>query len=309
MKVLLTGASGFLGRHVLDALHNARIEVVVLGRTRPAGIAEPSFIAADLLVTQDLAPCMHAAGASHLLHLAWVTEHGRYWTSPENLRWVEATLRLVQAFCESGGQHVVVAGTCAEYAWDERPCREDDTALLPGTLYGTAKDATRRLLEALCVQEQVRFAWGRIFFPFGPGEGAARLLPRLIEALKGRAAPFGVGVAARRDFLYASDVAQALVTLVQGAAAGCFNIGSGEATAVGELVRMLARLLERDPRCVLGQAAERATGPSLLLADNCKLRALGWQPQFTLEQGLENMVLLHESAMKMKARGEVSCAE
>src|SRR5205823_13981481 len=56
---------------------------------------------------------------SHLLHLAWETEHGHFWTSPENLRWVEAALHLWRRLDEVSGYRAVGAGTCAEYTWDD----------------------------------------------------------------------------------------------------------------------------------------------------------------------------------------------
>jgi nucleoside-diphosphate-sugar epimerase len=295
VKVLLTGASGFLGQYVLRLLQQSAIPVVAVGRSRPRGFTDSlpgsgcgsRFVPVDLLATADFASLAEQAGASHLLHLAWVTDHGRYWTSPQNFRWVDATTRLVQAFCETGGQHVVVAGTCAEYMWGDGPCREDLTPLVPTTVYGVAKDATRRLVEALCAQFGVRCAWGRVFFPFGAGEGAARLFPRLIDTLLGRAAPFGVNANVYRDFLHVHDVAQGLLALLRSGAPGSYNISSGQPLQIGELVRVLAQLLSRDASCVLDQPSERAAEPAALVGNNCKLEALGWRQQRTLLQGLE----------------------
>lgn len=143
MRVLLTGASGFIGRYVLRTLQHHGIEVISVGRAR----SQPSvlFIEADLLSLTDFGPLLQQAKATHLLHLAWYAEHGKYWTSPLNLRWTEATTRLVEAFCVTGGHQVVIAGTCAEYDWAHGYCREESTPLNPVTLYGTAKDATRRV--------------------------------------------------------------------------------------------------------------------------------------------------------------------
>ena len=290
MKVLLTGASGFLGRYVLRLLQHSDIDLVALGRTCPQGLAASSFIAADLLATSDFTPLARQAGASHLLHLAWVTEHGQYWTSPLNLRWVDATTRLVQAFCETGGHHVVGVGSCAEYAWGHGCCREDATPPSPATLYGVAKDAARRLVAALCAQHGVRCAWARVFFPFGAGEAPARLVPKLLEALQGRSAGFGVNTQAYRDFLHVQDVAQGLLTLLRCDASGSYNISSGDPVQVGELVRTLAQLLGQDPLCILGQPAERRAEPALLVGENLKLQALGWRQEFTLAQGLQKML-------------------
>lgn len=113
MRALLTGASGFLGRYVLDQLRRQGVDTVVIGRTCPGG-PHGDTIQADLLQLEDYTAIVQRAQATHLLHLAWYAEHGQYWTSPLNLRWLEASVRLVEAFCVAGGQKVVAAGSCAE---------------------------------------------------------------------------------------------------------------------------------------------------------------------------------------------------
>jgi nucleoside-diphosphate-sugar epimerase len=285
MRVLLTGASGFIGRYVLRALQQHGIEVVVVSRTQLK--ASVPFIEEDLLSICDFAPLLQQAQATHLLHLAWYAEHGKYWTSPLNLRWLEATTRLVEAFCTNGGQQVVVAGTCAEYDWRHGYCREDSTPLNPATLYGTAKDATRRLVTAVCAQHQVPCAWGRIFLPFGQGESTSRLIPSLIEVFRGVRAPFGVNAHAYRDFLHASDVAEGFFRLLIAEASGAYNVCSGEPRRLAEVVTTLASLLDNDPAPVLALTMERPGEPPLLVGESLKLRALGWQPALTLAQGLE----------------------
>lgn len=290
MTVLLTGASGFLGRYVLDSLRQHGIEAVMLGRRRAPESEFADLIEADLLAAPDFAALVKESGATHLLHLAWYAEHGKYWTSPFNLRWVDATTRLVEAFCEAGGQQVVVAGTCAEYDWLHGYCREDSTPLNPTTLYGTAKDAARRLAMAICAQHQVQCAWGRVFLPFGTGEASQRLIPSLIEVLRGKRPPFGVNATAYRDFLHASDVAEGFISLLRSGASGAYNISSGQPVQLGDVVRLLARLLDADPQAVLSLTTERLAEPASLVGENLKLKTLGWQPTLTLVQGLERTV-------------------
>lgn len=293
MRVLLTGSSGFVGRYVLKALQHQGIEVVVVGRTRPQ--TPVPFIEADLLSTSDFAQLLQQAQPTHLLHLAWFAEHGKYWTSPLNLRWSEATTRLVEAFCAAGGQQVVIAGTCAEYDWVHGYCREDSTLLNPATLYGTAKDATRRLVMTVCAQHKVSCAWGRIFLPFGHGESTNRLIPSLIDVFRGIRAPFGVNATAYRDFLHASDVAEGFVQLIKTGASGAYNICSGEPVRLAEVVMTLATLLNADPESVLALTTERPGEPPLIVGENLKLKALGWLPLLTLAQGLERTLRREES--------------
>lgn len=284
MKVLLTGASGFVGGYVLAALQRHGIETVAVGRRRPT--LPVDFLEADLLEGADFSSLVERAGATHLLHLAWYAEHGRYWTSSRNLRWLEASVRLVEAFCRTGGRRVVVAGTCAEYDWAHGYCREEATPLEPATLYGIAKDATRRLVAAVCAQAGVPWAWGRIFLPFGVGEAPSRLIPSLIEVFRGKRPPFGVNAGAYRDFLHVADVAEAFLTLLGARAEGACNISSGQPVSVGTVVEILAGLCGADPRPVLELAGERPGEPPLLVGDNRALRALGWSPTLTLPQGL-----------------------
>lgn len=284
MKVLVTGGSGFLGGPVLRALARHGIPAVAVGRTRPA--EDVDFIAADLLDSPDLQALLSRAGATHLLHLAWYAEHGKYWTSPLNLRWVEASVRLVEAFCDAGGRHVVAAGTCAEYDWSHGYCREDTTPADPATLYGVAKDAARRLVMAVCAGRNVPCAWGRIFLPYGPGEAPARLIPSLISTFRGEREPFGVNAAAWRDFLHVDDLADAFVTLLRAGQGGVYNVSSGQPVALGDLVRTLAGLLGADPEPVLRLATARPGEPPLLVGDNARLAALRWRPAVTLSSGL-----------------------
>lgn len=286
VRVLLTGASGFIGQHVLAALRQQGIDPVVVGRTPVPNVATENFIQADLLTQQDFSGLVRAARASHLLHLAWYAEHGKYWTSPLNLRWVEATVRLAEAFYEGGGQSIVAAGTCAEYDWASGYCREDASPLAPATLYGVTKDATRRLLMALAERHQRSCAWGRIFFPYGRGEPATKLVPALEQVFRGRQAAFGVNAQSYRDFLHASDVASAFLVLLKAGVHGACNISSGEPVRLRELVVELARLCGGDARAVLELEPARKNEPALVVGDGSRLRALGWQPKLSLAEGL-----------------------
>lgn len=288
MRVLVTGASGFLGHYVLAALQRQGIEAVAVGRRRPT--STKGYIEADLLAVADFTELVQQAQATHLLHLAWYAEHGQYWTSPLNLRWVDATTRLVEVFCLAGGQHVVVAGTCAEYDWAHGYCREESTPINPATLYGTAKDVARRLVMAVCAQHQVPCAWGRVFLPFGAGEASARLIPSLIEVFQGKRAPFGVNAGAYRDFLHASDVAEGFVGLLKHEAQGAYNVSSGGPVALAEVVREIARQLDGDAESVLALSAARPGEPPLLIGESLKLNALGWQPKLSLSQGLAQTI-------------------
>ena len=181
-RILVTGGRGFIGRRVLAPLVAAGYEVHAVGRL-PAVVPGVTWHSADL--TADPASCVVASRPEVLLHLAWCTEHGRFWTAPENVVWVEASLALLRAFADCGGRRAVIAGTCAEYDWgtDREAFDERATPILPATLYGRAKAALHQVAEGLGAQAGFEVAWGRVFFPYGSDEAEGRLVTSVARAL------------------------------------------------------------------------------------------------------------------------------
>lgn len=284
MRVILTGASGFIGRYVLDSIRKREIEVIAIGRTKPD--KDVPFIRIDLINFREYLSLFQQVKPTHLIHLAWYVEHGKFWNSPMNLRWLEVTVRLVEAFCLSGGRNVVIAGTYAEYDWSHGYCLEDRTPLNPTTFYGTVKDATRRLVMAICDQYRVACAWARIFLPFGIGESHGRLIPSLIQVFHGKRAPFGVNSNVYRDFVYAPDVGEAFFTLLKTGAKGVYNVCTSEPTRLSEVVNTIASFIGADPTSVLTLPSERPGEPPFIVGDNQKLKALGWEPSSSFTQNL-----------------------
>src|SRR5208282_4421116 len=183
-RVLLTGAGGFVGRHCVPKLLECGYEVHAVSR---AGACSPlrgvTWHSVDLLELPSVSALVERLRPAHLLHLAWFTVHGDYWSSPENFRWVQASLHLLQTFAEHGGRRAVFVGTCAEYDWSYGYCRERLTPLAPTTVYGACKHALQVLLESFAGGCELSAAWARLFFLFGPHEHPNRLLPAVIGAL------------------------------------------------------------------------------------------------------------------------------
>jgi nucleoside-diphosphate-sugar epimerase len=289
LRVLLTGASGFIGRQVLRQLQDAGIDTVVAGRSRPEGYTG-YFIEADLLEIDSANIIVQNAKASHLVHLAWYAEHVQYWTSTLNFRWVDASVRLVESFCAAGGSKIVAAGSCAEYDWTFNICHEDHTPLNPATLYGAAKDATRRLLEAVCRNHSASLVWARVFAAYGLGEDSRRLIPALVEVFQGNKPPFGVNANSYRDFLNVNDVANGFLHLITSNATGTFNIASGQPIQISNMVEAIANSFQRDPRIILDLSTERPGEPEILIGSNQKLKELGWKPTVSITEYIRNTI-------------------
>src|SRR4051794_32427657 len=117
-RIIITGASGFVGRHVLPVLLRAGCEVHTAGRSRPV-VDVGTHHGADLLDPTVPLRLLGEVRPEIVLHLAWTVEHGRFWTAPENLDWVAATLRLARAAESVGVRRFVGLGTCVEYDWSD----------------------------------------------------------------------------------------------------------------------------------------------------------------------------------------------
>ena len=296
MRALVSGAGGFIGRHVVRCLVRQGIDVVAQTRAPTGMLQGATEIRADLLATADVQDLVAAARADLLVHLAWYTEHGQYWMSPLNRDWVRATAILVDSFCRAGGHRVVGVGTCAEYEWSQACCREDSTPLVPATPYGAAKDEARRNLVATCDAFGASSAWCRVFIPIGAGESPRRLVPSVIDALRGTREPFVIDGAACRDFLHVTDVAAGVTAVATSSATGAHNVSAGEPTQVADIVRLLANRLGADPRPLAQLFAPRSGEPRVLYGDNARLRSLGWQPSLSVKAAIDRIVAEVEGA-------------
>ena len=229
---------------------------------------------------------------SHLLHLAWYTEHGKFWHADENLQWVACSLNLLQCFVEYGGERTVMAGSCAEYDWNAGGlCSEVGTACHPATLYGASKHALHQMAEKYCAQHDVDFAWGRIFFLYGPGEVSNRFVPAVINGLlRQETVPCSDG-SQIRDFMHVTDVASAFVALLESKLTGAVNIASGESSALRKIGEEIMSRISGDGYVDFGALPNRTDDPAVLTADVRRLRdELGWSPAHTLEQGLAETI-------------------
>jgi nucleoside-diphosphate-sugar epimerase len=288
--VLVTGASGFVGLPVLQQLARAGAEVHALStRERPPEVPGVSWHRADLAAAAAVDRLIEELAPERLVHLAWCTEHGRFWSARENLSWVQSSLGLVSAFARHGGRRMVILGTCAEYDWSSvGPClSESASPVAPATLYGVAKDALRRVTCAYCRQEGIELAWGRLFFLYGPREVPGRLVPSVIRALLA-GQPIATGANGHlRDFMFVEDVAAAVVALLDSPVVGAVNIASGVPVTVGQVIELIVQLVGRPGLVQRGARPDRPDEPPVLVADVARLRdEVGFRASWELADGL-----------------------
>lgn len=288
MKLLVTGASGLIGRHVCAlAAADEAIELVASARRRPPGLSpNTGFVAADLSSAEAGAGLVRSVRPTHVIHTAWETRHPTYWEDSSNLDWLASTTAMAEAFAAVGGLRFVQLGTCAEYDWAFGTCVEYETPSQPATAYGKAKLAAFEAIEAAS-RDSFEAADARIFSVFGPGENPARFIPTICRSHIGGVVPeLGSGLQ-QRDLLYAKDAAAALLALAASrGTTGVINIGAGEATPLGEVARILAGLAGAS-ETGLGRRPDRPDEPALLVPSTQRIRAIDWKPAYSLEVGLD----------------------
>ncbi|MEO7275685.1 MAG: NAD(P)-dependent oxidoreductase [Vicinamibacterales bacterium] len=292
-RVLVTGGTGCVGRQVLPLLVDRGWEVhATSSKPAPPDVTGVHWHTTNLLEAGQPERVVAAVRPDALLHLAWYIAPRHWAEAPANLAWVTASLDLARAFREAGGRRLVGAGSGLEYDWGYGYCSELRTPCVPHTLYGTSKHALRLLLEAGSAGSGTSVAWGRIFFLFGPHEHEDRLIPYVIRApLQGQRARCSHGRQVR-DYLFAGDVASALVRLLErDDVRGPINIASGQAITLRALVERVGDLLGRSELIDFGAIPAAATDTPLVVGDVTRLGAeLGWSPAGSLDDGLRTTI-------------------
>lgn len=296
MKLLITGASGFIGSAVIKKLVEQNINFTVIGRSRPKLVAESKFVSVDLSrhTVTSLVEIIERAECTHLLHLAWYVEPNQFWSAHENMDWVAYSITLFRAFHKAGGRTIVSTGSCAEYTNSNETLYETDSDASPNTLYGAAKLSLKNVASAWALEHSVDFRWARIFFAYGPGMPNAKLIPSLIRSLDGIEPLFTVNATDRRDFVYIDDIVQAILCLLTSPKNGTFNVCDQQGYSVFEILDVLQELTGWNAEPIKAIANKNRSNTPII-GSNRHLKEIGWQPHYDLVSGLSEMITAHNT--------------
>lgn len=237
MRIAVTGANGFVGRHVVHALKSMNADVVSV--VRP-GTENPQHLSGTEIVKLDMADSGGAfermGRPDALLHLAW-GGLPNYLSSNHVKVELPIQRRFLKACVDSGLRRMVVTGTCLEYGMLSGELRED-MANNPTTAYGMAKDQLRRDLQGAASARGTELIWLRLFYLYGPGQAPSSLYSQLAAAVARGDAVFDMSPGDQvRDFLAIEDAALVITRLTaQDNGTGIINVCSGQPTTIHDIV-------------------------------------------------------------------------
>ncbi len=297
-RVLLTGASGYLGGHVARQGLAAGVELHELGRR--AGVDGASFHRADLTDAAAVARVVAEVRPDAVIHCAAPgVSYGAMDFAAMLAVAVGGTQALYAACAALPHAPVVVhVGSGFEYAASDGPVSEAAPIVPSASLYGAAKAAAAAVAGGFASSLAIMLL--RPFHIYGAGEAAGRLGPMLIAQARAGARVALTAGAQQRDFLHVDDCARCIWTALAKAASrpapglNVLNAGSGVAITLRHFIELLAAELRRAgfaPDLALGELAYRVHEPMVSLPDITRLMAtLDWRPQVSLEQGIADLV-------------------
>jgi nucleoside-diphosphate-sugar epimerase len=285
MKVLVTGAAGFIGAHVVRQLTARGHET--FAAVRPGSGAWRLDGVRDACTVVDLEldggvqtrSVLGEIAPDAVIHLAWYAEPGRYRHAvAENVASLGASAALLLAAADAGCRRVVLGGTCLEHA--VTPTRP---------IYDAAKVAVHRLSEGFA-DTGLNVACGHVFYLYGPLEDERRVIPSVIRALLAGESIATTTGHQRRDYLYVADVAAAFAMLAETTLTGGVDICSGSLVTLADVLRTVALETGRPDLLRLGDLGPADDDGYALAGDPGLLLSVGWRPQYDLRTGLRETI-------------------
>lgn len=271
-RILLTGATGFIGSHVLQFLKQCtRWHIICLGRNenKLKSLGE-EYIVYDL--SQKQVDCYQALGRpSLLIHLAW-ENLGNFRALDHIEHNVINNYNFLKNMILGGLEHLAIAGTCLEYGL-KNGCLSEHLNTEPVVNYGLGKDVLRRYIEALNRSYSFHFKWLRLFYTYGPGQNDSSLLPRIARAvLSGSESLDTSGGEQLRDYLPVGEMAELLAKVsLQTTYDGIFNICSGRPISIRNFIEKHVKKMDSKLKLNLGALPYLDYEPMAFWGDVTKL--------------------------------------
>ena len=249
-NILLTGATGFVGRQILFSLLDKKIEVRAIVRRGKENFFKDKNSKVELITSDDLFKesddwwAEQCKGIDTIIHVAWYAEPGKYLQSPKNIECLIGSLNLAKGAIKAGIRRFVGIGTCFEYDLNVGDL-SINTPLKPSTPYAAAKAGLYTFLSELLPVQSIEFSWCRLFYLYGDGEHPSRLYPYINSQLDADMVVEMSSGKQIRDFLNVEEAARKIMKITLNDSQGAFNICSGKGISIKDFAENIADKVQK----------------------------------------------------------------
>lgn len=298
MRVLLTGATGFIGSHLLIRLVKMNVPVAIVLREgaktwRIDEVIDKVFvIRGDLSDPDTIQQPIITFAPDVVIHLAWYGVENRYRNEYQQLsiNLLHIT-NLLQVIERTNVKKLIGFGSQGEYGPQNVPI-DERIVPQPTTLYGVAKLCAYNIFELFCRQRSMDFSWVRLFSIYGPKDNDSWLIPSIITQLLAQKSPELTEGRQTWDFLYIDDAVDAIISILQSKKSnGIFNLGSGTSPTIRQTAEKIRDAINPAIQLRFGLIPYRSDQVMFLQANIDRLKNItGWTPQVSLEQGIQRTI-------------------
>ena len=287
MKILVIG-NGFLACPIIEKLDSEGHEVNVYSRQVKSNI-KVQQIEGNILESEKLQGVFRN-NYQVVINTAWITIQSQYRTHESNKDYSRCAINLASRAAQSGVEHFIGFGSCAEYGKRSSPCIAGETLLNPENLYAEQKVETFQQTRQLLSLTKTRFSWLRVFQPYGLRQDPERLVPYLINGLKNH---LNIEIKDNKsclDWVTTRDIASAVSWVLNNSLPSELDI----ATSIGytnlDVLSYLQVLLGKAKQTPLVDQSSVESPQVLVAGKESPIFTSGWRPEDTLESGLEWIV-------------------
>lgn len=293
-KILLTGATGLIGKELIKPLLENGYEIFAISRKPIPNSNTITWLAGDLFDTQFIQSCCKKAQADILVHLAWKVT-GDYANSNENFSFLAGSISLLQEFQQHGGKQVFFCGSYFEYDFTQPKLTEQSPLAPEKMVYTFCKNELRKIAEKFCRQNAMDFCYGRIFNVFGHNEERNRLTRQILDNLFADKEVIIKSGPLQKDYMYSREIASAITEVLKSNIQGTINICTGKPIAIKDIALTIARKLHKEH--LVKFQNDFGSQPLCIYGDNTRLLTeTAYTPRYSFEQAIDEIIQAYQTA-------------
>lgn len=296
MRILITGANGFLGSNVLRALLKNGHDIFAISQNDEA--IKDLFDKIQFYKNKEdnyfnLKQDILKFDPHVVLHFAWWGGNNYIDTNSTDQfnKNIPLTLSLLEIFKETKSKNRFIGvGSFSEYGIISNKATED-TPENPNSYYGLSKNIVKNISKMFCENNSISWSWIRPCYIYGPGDVKTRLMPSIISKLKNQTVIELNSCTTIVDYLHIDDFSEAINLLIQKQANGVYNICSGQEYTIKNIVTSIANEFDKENQLIFNAKLDRIDFPKYICGSNNKLvNTIDWTPSIDIKNGISNMI-------------------